>query len=128
MEDLSTMADEFVYSLDNEWFDDFDSVMDFVNSEYEPGSRVTLYKGRPVPVTHEDVVKRCFFKGHLLEFLQEAAYDEYGEVAENYLTDLGEGDEESIIDEIVIFLNENVKEPNFYTVKDVEEIEVLAEG
>lgn len=121
------MTDEFVYSLDNEYFDNFDSVMDSVNSEYEPGSRVILYKGVPVPVTHEDIVKRCFFKGRLLEFLQEAAYDEYDEYGENYLTDLSDSDEQSIIDKIVTFLNENVKEPNFYTVKDVEEIEVLAE-
>lgn len=118
---------EFVYSLDGEHFEEWDAVKDYVDSEYEPGERVTVYKGRPVELSHYDHVRPIIHR--FVESIQEHAYDEDGDYAEDYLTDLPDTEElnDELAEIVTEWLNKHAKRPGYHRVDDIVEEIVLSE-
>ncbi len=118
---------EFVYSLDEEiFYDDLDEVMDMVNDDMdnEPGDRVVIYRGNPVKVTHSNFIKDM----DLIGLLQEMAYEEDGEMAEDYLTDVTDEDEEFILDMITAIMNKKAKQPKYFRVENIQPMTVTVGG
>jgi len=118
---------EFVYSLDEEiFYDDLDEVMDMVNDDMdnEPGDRVVIYRGTPVKVTHSNFIKDM----NIISLLQEMAYEEDGEMAEDYLSDVTNEDEEFIIDMLISIMNKKAKQPNYFRVDNIQPMTVTVEG
>lgn len=108
---------DFVYSLDEEWFEEFEVIQDQVNDDNEPGEKVSGYKGVPIPVSHLDIVKLC---RPFVESLQEAAYDEDGDAAEDYLMDFTNDMEEGLQEVIAQYLEDNVRRPTYYRIGDIQ--------
>ena len=109
-----------VYSADEEEFVDYDTALfrATADPEIKPGDTVTLVEGDEVPADHSQFVNG----DRLIEELQERAYDEYGEYAEDYLVDVGDVAELEAL--IVGWLNEHAKPPTFYRVDNMREISV----
>jgi len=107
---------EFVYSLDEEWFEEFETIQYRVNDDVEPGDKISGYRGVPIEVTHLDIVKNL---RPLVEYLQEAAYDEAGEAAEDYLMDFTDDHEEGLREVIAKYLEDNVRKPAYFHIEDV---------
>jgi hypothetical protein len=118
---------EFVYSLDEEiFYDDLDEVMDMLNddSDNEPGDRVVIYRGTPVRVNHYDIVKDI----DIIGILQDAAADEDGEMAEDYLTDVSEGVANRINILLSKILDKLAKQPNYHRVENIQPMTVTIDG
>ena len=114
---------DYVYSTDEETFHDFDYIMDELRDEYEPESRVTIYKGVPKRYEHGAFVSGM----HIIEMFMEKAYDEGGEWAEKYLQDVTPAKAEELAEVIVKWLNENAKKPSFYLVESISEETVVVD-
>lgn len=108
---------EYVYSLDGEWFEEFDVIQDQVNDDAEPGEKVSGYRGTPIQVDHADHVKHL----KIVELLQELAYDEDGEAAENYLMDFDDEKEDQLKDVIIKWMDNNIKKPGYFRVGEIQD-------
>jgi hypothetical protein len=106
---------EFVYSIDGESFGIYDDIIEDVNNEYEPGEKITLYKGKPKKLKHYDFVRELDIVG----ILQEMAADEDGDFAEDYFTDVTPEIGRRIVIGISKVLDMYVKQPNYHRVVDV---------
>ena len=115
--------EDTVYSTDEETFHDYDYIMDELRDEYEPESKVKIYKGKPERFTHASFVNGR----HMIEDFMERAYDDGGEWAESYLQDVSDEKVEELEGLIVKWLEKNAQKPNFYRVDDVEEIIVTVD-
>jgi len=118
---------EFVYSIDEETFyDDLDEVMEMLadDMDNEPGDKVTIYRGNPVRLNHYDFIKNL----SLVEILQDMAADEDGEMAEDYLMDVSEGDEEKILMILANVLNDYAAQPNYHRVENIQPMIVTIDG
>ena len=47
---------EFVYSLDGEYFEEWEVIEDTIHSDFAEGAEVLVYKGKPVRVTHGNLI------------------------------------------------------------------------
>jgi len=111
---------EYVYSLDESAFYDYESIIETAKEDYEIGTEVTIYKGEPVEFNHSDFIDI----EHIIDSIKERAFEECDEYADLYLNDLCK-DSKKVLKEIIAeWLNKNTKKPNFYTVKNVVEIKV----
>lgn len=115
--------EDTVYSTDKEAFHDYDHIMDELRDDYESGSKVKIYTGKPERFTHAS-----FVNGNLIvERFMEQAYDDGGEWAEGYLQDLSDEKVNELESVIIAWLEKNAKKPNFYRVEDIEEVTVMLE-
>ena len=123
-EEIDTDNDtEFVYSVDEETFyDDIDEVMDMVNDnmDNEPGDRVIIYRGTPVPIKHIDYVKKL----DLIGMLQDIAHEEDGEISEDYLSRVTEEDVDIIFIYLAKILDRMASQPDHYRVENVQPMTV----
>ena len=118
------MEKQFVYSLDDENFGEFEQMQDEVNDQYEPESKVCGSWGVLVPISHLDFVNEI----NIVEDIQQIAYDKDGDFAEDYLLDMTEDMEQELREVIAKFLTEKVAAPKWYRVDDVQEYIFTAEG
>jgi hypothetical protein len=109
---------DLVYSLDGEWYDDFDTIQGQVNDDTEPGEKVSGYKGVPIPVHHIDIINRI---GSMVELIQDTSYDEDGDAAEDYLMDMTDDLEKELNEVIAKFLDDHVAQPKYYHIGDVQD-------
>ena len=115
--------EDFAYSLNDEEFHDYDTIMDEINDGYESGEAVSVFYGSVVKVEHAGFINIS----RIIEDIQEMAYEEHGEWAEDYLFDMTKekiSDLDSVIKE---WFKKNVNRPTFYTVKRIGKMTLLAE-
>jgi hypothetical protein len=118
---------EYLYSFDEETFyNDLDEVMDMINDDLdnEPGDKITIYRGNPVKVTHRDFIKNL----DLIDILQEMAYEEDGEIAENYLSEVTDEDLDFVINILSGVFNKKFKQPDYHRVENIQPMTVTVEG
>lgn len=116
----NTDKEEKVYSLNSEEFEDYDAIISQLEDEYLPGEKVTIYEGTAKNYSHSD-----FFDIYkLISAMQEKAYDEVGDYAEEYFDDITPKKIEKFNKLIVNWLNKNIKEPKFCSVENIKEIEI----
>ncbi len=105
-----------------EVFDDFGSIMATLESEFEPGKH-QIWKGKAKPATHFNIVPIH----SVIEMIQESAYDDYGEWAEDYLYGLKSEDVQELRKVISDFLLKKTGPVSFWDVENIEEMWVSTE-
>jgi len=120
------MEPEYIYSIDGEDFDEWDTITDMVDSDNEPGVKVVIFRGKPIQVKHIDHVLPVI--DTIIENIQQHAYDEDGDYAENYLTDLSDPKAIELANVIAEYLNEEIIQPLYHRVGEVEEITITSRG
>lgn len=115
---------EYVYSLSEDEFMDIDAITDEIdetNSE-EDNIKVThVYRGEKVPQYHADF----FDVDSLIEDMTNRAYDNFDEHSDNYCNNLEDKKHALNLQKVILdYLNENVKQPDFYSVENVQKITV----
>jgi len=113
---------DFAYSLDDERYTDFESIVDEVNSDYPAGKAVIISKGEKIQYSHSDFINIDVF----FELLNEAAYEECGEYGEDYMCKVDKEKRDELKKIISEWLGENFEAPNFFTVKNITKMEVVA--
>lgn len=110
---------DYVFNINDYWTDDVDYVEHFLE-ELEYNLTDTIEIGERVPVLHSDI----FNLKYITEEMQEQAYEIADEYSEDYLTDLTSEKAEELEKLILNWLNTNVNQPNFFTVRGEKEITV----
>lgn len=114
---------EEVYSRDGETFMELEDVLDSLQDDFVNGEKVIIEKGTSVKAKHDEFVTPY----NWLEEFQNRAYDNYGEWAEDYLSDVSLEKAKELQVLVTEWLNKNAKEPSFYKVFNTEKIEVTVE-
>lgn len=110
---------DYVYSLNEQDFNDLESIEHSIDSDYEPGEITHVYRATPVRYTHKD-----FIDGQMItEDIANSACEEGGEYSEDYCSEV-ENHSKQMAELVSIYLDNNVSQPNFYTVKDIEKIKI----
>ena len=110
---------DYVFNINDTWTDDVDYVEHFIE-ELEFNLTDTIEFGERVPVLHKDI----FNIRDLIEDLQDDAYEMADEYSEDYLSELTFGKAYELEELILLWLNKNVKQPNFFNVKNEKEITI----
>ena len=66
---------EYTYSLDEEYWMDYDTIVDLVSHDYDEGIKVKVFKGEQHPMRHDQFVDA----DRIIEDIEERAWDEGGE-------------------------------------------------
>ena len=110
---------DYVFNINDTWTDDVDHVEHYINElEFSPEDTIEI--GERVTVLHKDI----FNLRDLIEDMQDNAYEMADEYAEDYLKDLTTEKAKELEDLILQWLNKNVKQPNFFNVKNEKEITI----
>ena len=110
---------DYVFNINDTWTDDVDYV-EHLMEELEYNLTDTIEIGEKVPVLHKDI----FNLRYLTEEMQEQAYEIADEYAEDYLNDLTTEKAKELESLILDWLNKNIKQPNFFNVKNEKEITI----
>lgn len=119
------MSDKKCYSTNNEDFtyDELDDAIRYAidDESINVGDVVTVYEGDAVPWKAGD------FTGFTLDHISNAAYDEGGEYADDYLEGVTKEQEadldKRIADAVNQWADDYALQPNFYQVKNVKEVQ-----
>lgn len=110
---------DYVFNINDYWYDDVDYVEHFLDElEYSPEDTIEI--GEKVPVLHKDI----FDLRDIIEKMQDQAYELADEYSEDYLKDLTAEKADELQTLILNWLNININQPNFFTVKGEKEITV----
>lgn len=110
---------DYVFNINDYWYDDVDYVEHFLDElEYSPDDAIEI--GEKVPVLHRDI----FNLRHLIEEMQDYAYDIADEYSYDYLKDLTAEKAKELEVIILGWLDKNINQPNFFNVKNEKEITV----
>lgn len=122
----------YCYSEDDETYREVEEdeedefIIDMISGyEYVEGDRFVFYKGISVPYDLDSLVPPINL---YIEQMQESAYEQYPEFSEGWLEDSKEHESElydSILNVVRKWTEKNNLVPNFFAVKDTEEIMVL---
>lgn len=122
---MSDTTPKYVYSHNGEdsWVEDEDSAVDSAMfSKGEETGTVKIYRGEAQYYTHDTFT--FDIGADIQELLQESAYGEGGEFAEDYLEYLSKEQLDDLTRIVTEWLNKNAAQPTFYGVKNVESYEV----
>lgn len=123
---------DYVYSHDEETFNDeseLEAAISLLNrlphEEFDKlslGDKLTVYRGIRVPKTASGFVNDWHVT-HLIDDLQETAYDECGEYAEYFGSDISKEAKQELQTFIEQWADKHM-DVSFYGVTDIEDIEV----
>lgn len=121
------MSIDKVYSHSEEnWVDELQEAIDAAIEQDGAGNHeINISIGDKVLVTHSKLSSDS--GGRVIEQLQEWAYDECGEWADNYLRDLDKNKIDELSAVIGKWISENSEKPNFYTVENIKDFECAAD-
>ena len=111
-----------VYSRNEEDWYDLCEIMGSLEEDYQAGDEVEIQEGKAIQFAHDDFISAA----HIIEDLQNKAYDEMGEWQQDYLDDLA-NDVDKIFELkklLVHFITNNAKPPQCFKVVDVKNIKV----
>lgn len=121
------MGIDKVYSHNEEdWVDDLqDAINASIEQDNSSQEQVDIKIGDKILFTHSKLSSGI--GSRVIEQLQEWAYDECREFADDYLYDLEKDKIDNLSKVINEWLNKNAEQPNFYTVKNIKDFECSAE-
>ena len=115
---------ETVYSTNEEEFYDYDYILDDLKDlGHTTGDTVEIYQGDAIPMKHSNFI----FPDHIIESIQEWAYDEVGDYAEGYLEGLTDADKKELEELIEEFLVKKTGQPNLNAIKNIKRVEATVE-
>lgn len=95
-------------------------------SDHRAGETVTIYRGIKTLKRHENFIS--FNADDVIEQMHESAFEECGEVADDYLPPFAPRWAESLENHLnkaaAVWFNAHVPQPTFWLVENLEEIEV----
>lgn len=121
--------EEILYSaIEDNWLDcseDKEDAISYALSEYDDNQisemkKVTIYKG----VKKKQNFNQFLNVSQIIEYINEAAYESCGEVAEDYLAYLLQEVEDDLEKVINDWHTRHNLEPTFYMIEDIEPVEV----
>ena len=110
---------DYVFNINDTWTDDVDYIEHFIE-ELEFNLTDTIGIGERVQILHKDI----FNLRYLTEEMQDNAYEIADEYSEDYLKDLTAEKAKELECLIVDWLDANIEQPNFFTVKNEKQITV----
>ena len=110
---------DYVFNINDTWTDDVDYIEHFIE-ELEFNLTDTIGIGERVQILHKDI----FNLRYLTEEMQDQAYEMADEYSEDYLSELTFGKADELEELILLWLNKNIKQPNFFSVKNEKEITI----
>lgn len=113
---------EYVFSLwddGDDWYEEIEDALDNMDTSGE--SRVQLYMGTVRRFAHVDLID---VESDIIENMQDRAYEEAGDNADAYLTDIPKEKFAELQRVVSEWLDANVQQPQFYAVEHIVEIEV----
>ena len=108
---------DLVYSFNEEAYYDMDDIIEMVEIDKIPKDRF-VYVAEKVKYYHKDFIPLIDFQDEL----QSLAYDEVSEWCEGYVDDLTKEKVEALNQVIIEWFDKNIKQPRFFTVKNVRKI------
>lgn len=105
---------DYVFNVNDYWTDDVDYIKQIIDED----EITSLQIAEKVSVFHRDI----FNIRYVTEEMQDDAYEIADEYAEDYLRDLTTEKAKELEELILDWLNKNVSQPNFFTVKNEKEI------
>ena len=111
------MVKDLVYSFNEEAYYDMDDIIEMVEIDKIPKDRF-VYVAEKVKYYHKDFIPLIDFQDEL----QSLAYDEVSEWCEGYVDDLTKEKVEALNQVIIEWFDKNIKQPRFFTVKNVRKI------
>ncbi len=109
----------YVFNINDTWTDDVDYIEHLIE-ELEINPEDTIEIAEKVPVLHKNI----FNLRYLTEEMQDNAYEIADEYSEDYLKDLTAEKAKELECLIVDWLDANIEQPNFFTVKNEKQITV----
>jgi hypothetical protein len=111
-ENLTFSLDEDYWTLDSDEIED--NIHDCIEHEGTPKEEIKVYIGKTIKKTHKDYVH----PKQLLSSIQEYAYDDSGEYADNYLESLSPEIINNLGKLIIDYMNEYIEQPRWYSVEN----------
>lgn len=110
--------EEIVYSIKGEIFDTLKNILgELKNSDDE--NTTTIYRGVKIPYSHSNFIDG----NNIIEDIVNSAYDAFDDMSDNYCAELEAEEHTKNLEKIVLdYLNKNVKQPDFFGVKDIEKV------
>jgi len=115
--------EDLCYSTNNELYYDYCTVMDNLKEYHAVGDKVEIWEANAKRFKHSDFINSRY----IIESIKERAYDECGEVAEDYLSDLTKDQINDLQDHISKWFEKNAGNIEFYGVENEHKIEVIVE-
>tara|TARA_R110000737_G_scaffold280436_2_gene287025 strand:- start:409 stop:798 length:390 start_codon:yes stop_codon:yes gene_type:complete len=121
------MSVDKVYSHNEEdWVEELQEAIDAAIEQQDCQPEcVNIKIGDKVLVTHSKLSSDV--GGSVVVQIQECAYDEGGEWADQYLDDLDKDKIDELSRVIADWIEKNAEEPNFYTVENIKDFECAAD-
>lgn len=111
-ENLTFSLDEDYWTLDSDEIED--KIQDYIEHEGISEEEIKVYIGKTIKKTHKDYVH----PKQLLSSIQEYAYDDSGEYADNYLESLSPEIINNLGKLIIDYMNEYIEQPRWYSVEN----------
>ena len=115
-------TEDTVWSEDGETFHSEQDIIESLDFP-ENDSVLVIYKGVKVSRKHNDY----FNANSIIEDIQESAFNDVGDFAEGYLTELSLQDIKQLQYMLSKWLDKNAAQPLFYAVKNVTPIQITKE-
>ncbi len=112
-----------VFSVDGDYFYDMETIMDRLNSELNPGTKVTIDTGTSEKARHEDFIDVDL----IFSQMQEMAYEEFEELSDGYLEFVTNEQRDELASIISRYLDENTAPIGFNHVERTGKMEVTTE-
>lgn len=116
------MAKELSYSINGERYCDLESIKDNIASNNQVGDVLTIFIGE-----NEDIPSASDFVPDVVELMGEAAGDEYGECAEDYVDctkEQGEELQSAILKLVDEWADKHKLQPRFWNVGNTKEVAI----
>lgn len=113
---------EQCYSVDNEGYKSWEGMMDDLRESYDEGEEVLVWEADKKEYKHSDFID----VNVIINDMQCNAYDEAGEVAEEYLNGLSDKKKDELKNHIADWFVQNGK-INFYGVENEKKIMVIVD-
>ena len=111
-ENLTFSLDEDYWTLDSDEIED--RIHDCIELEGTPKEEINVYIRKTINKTHKDYVH----PKQVLSSIQEYAYDDSGEYADNYLESLSPEIINNLGKLIIDYMNEYIEQPRWYNVEN----------
>lgn len=110
-----------VYScIDSEFTESWENILHELSENHPDGTIVPVLKGVSVPVTHKQLIRAAA----LIIDMQERAFAAFDDTTCMYLSDIDKPHIDKLQRLLTDWFDKNIKQPTFYNVKNIEEIEV----
>jgi len=120
---MKNKAEDLCYSMDGESYYDYCTVMDNLKEYHAVGDKVEIWEATSRRFKHVDFI----IPRDIIDNIKERAYDECGEVAEDYLSEITKDQINDLESHVAEWFEKNTVNIKFYGVENEHKIEIVVE-